>query len=243
MPSATTFYLLTKQKHRIKTSPHTLIAVGAVPYDRSELRQVSLTRGYEQTRFSNLQASKDEIRTAEAAVHNRGSMILLGPRATESAFKRADLSRYHLIHFAVHGIASTTDADHSALILLSDPPAGEDGFLQASEIVQLRLNADLVILSACDTAVGTVQGEEGIATLSRAFLLAGAKAVVSTLWSIDDTFSLFLIQQLYKHLAAHETPADALTAAKRDILQKFGRKVVPYYWAGFTLEGVAGPVL
>jgi CHAT domain-containing protein len=67
--------------------------------------------------------------------------------------------------------------------------------------------------------------------------------VVSTLWSIDDTFSLFLIQQLYRHLAAHETPAHALTAAKRDMLQKFGRKVVPYYWAGFTLEGVAGPVL
>ena len=91
------------------------------------------------------------------------------------------------------------------LVLLSDPPAGEDGFLQASEIVQLRLNSDLVILSACDTAVGPLEGEEGIAALSRAFLLAGARSVVSTLWSIDDTFSLFLMKQFYKHLAAHET--------------------------------------
>src|SRR5204863_1229944 len=120
--------------------------------------------------------------------------------------------------------ASRTDPDSSALVLLSDPSAGEDGFLQASEIVQLRLNAELVILSACDTAVGPVQGEEGIATLSRAFLLAGAKTVVSTLWSVDDTFSTFLMKQFYEQLAAGEPAAYALTIAKRDMLRKFGRK-------------------
>jgi CHAT domain-containing protein len=123
------------------------------------------------------------------------------------------------------------------LVLLSDPPAGEDGFLQASEIVQLSLNSDLVILSACDTAVGPLEGEEGIAALSGAFLLAGARSVVSTLWSIDDTFSLFLMKQFYKHLAAHEPAAAALTAAKRDMLRKYGAAAVPYYWAGYTLEG------
>src|SRR5206468_12078482 len=130
-----------------------------------------------------------------------------GSSATKSAFKRTDLPQYRLIHLAVHGFASTAHPDRAALVLLSDPSVGEDGFLQASEIVQLRLNADLVILSACDTAVGPVQGEEGIATLSRAFLLAGARNVVSTLWSVDDTFSTFLMQQFYKHLAAGEPAA------------------------------------
>jgi len=125
-------------------------------------------------------------------------------------------------------------------VLLSDPSAGEDGFLQASEVVQLRLNAELVILSACDTAVGPIEGEEGIATLSRAFLLAGAKNVVSTLWSVNDTFSTFLMKQFYEHFAAGEPAAYALTTAKRDMLRKFGRKAVPYYWAGYTFEGVAG---
>jgi CHAT domain-containing protein len=105
--------------------------------------------------------------------------------------------------------------------------------------VQLHLNADLVVLSACDTAVGPLEGEEGISALSRAFLLAGARTVVSTLWSIDDTFSLFLMKQFYKHIGAHEPPSIALAAAKRDMLRKYGAAAVPYYWAAYTLEGGA----
>lgn len=138
---------------------------------------------------------------------------------------------------AVHGFANTADPDDSALVLLSDPEGAEDGFLRVSEIVQLRLNADLVILSACDTAVGPVQGEEGIAALSRAFLLAGAKAVVSTLWSIEDAYSLVVMTHFYRHLAAHEPAAKALTEAKRDTLREFGPAAAPYHWAGFIFEG------
>ena len=160
------------------------------------------------------------------------------PSATEAAFKRAHLAGYRIIHLAVHGFSNNTYPDRAALIFLSDPAAGEDGFLQASEIVQLRLNGQLVVLSACNTAVGPVEGEEGIATLSRAFLLAGAKTVISTLWAIDDTFSLTLMTRFYQHLAAHEPAAYALTAAKRDLLLKYGQEAIPYYWAGFTLEGV-----
>ena len=238
-PSATSFYLLATQQHQPHRFARTLLAVGGIPYNPAEVNQASVTRGYDASAFSDLPASKDEVLAAEAAVHDPNSTLLIGTAATKSAFKRADLAQYRIIHLAVHGFASTTDQDRSALVLLSDPASGEDGFLQASEIVQLRLNADLVILSACDTAVGPVQGEEGIATLSRAFLLAGARTVVSTLWSIDDTFSLFLMKQFYKHLAAGEPASHALTAAKRDMLQKYGRAAVPYYWAGFTLEGVS----
>jgi len=144
-----------------------------------------------------------------------------------------------VVHLAVHGFADTTHPDRAALAFLSDPSAGEDGLLQSCEVVQLRFNADLIILSACDTAVGPLQGQEGIATLSRAFLLAGARNVVSTLWSIDDTVSLFLMEQFYKHIAARRPAAQALTAAKRDVLLQFGGKALPYYWAGFTFEGVA----
>jgi len=236
-PSASSFYLLTTQKHDGRHLPHTLLAIGGIPYGRTELQQASITRGYDANSLFDLPGSREEVLAAEAAVHDPSNMVLVGSNATESAFKRADLPQYRIIHLAVHGLASTTHPDRSALILLSDPSAGEDGFLQASEIVQLRFNADLVILSACDTAVGPVQGEEGIATLSRAFLLAGARAVVSTLWAIDDTFSLFLMKQFYKHLAAHEPAAYALAAAKRDMLRKFGREAVPYYWAGLTFEG------
>ena len=214
-----------------------LLAVGGVPYDADELKQASLTRGYDANELSNLPASKDEVLAAEKAIHDPTDTLLLGSKATESAFKHADLAQYRIIHLAVHGFASNLDPNRSALVLLSDPATGEDGFLQASEIVQLRLNADLVILSACDTGVGLIEGEEGIAALSRAFLLAGAKAVVSTLWSINDAYSLVVMTHFYDHLAAHEPAAEALTQAKRDTFREFGPAAAPYYWAGFIFQG------
>ena len=238
-PSATSFYLLTSPRHRPTSSAHALLAVGGVPYGSGDLKQANITRGYDPGALGDLPGSRTEVIAAEAALHGPGNLLLIGPRATESAFKQAATSEYRIIHLAVHGYASTTERNRSALVLLSDPPAGEDGFLQASEVVQLPLKSDLVILSACDTAIGPIEGEEGIAALSSAFLLAGSRSVVSTLWSIDDTFSLFLMKQFYKHLAAGETVAAALTAAKRGMLRRYGSKAVPYYWAGFTLEGAA----
>ena len=236
-PSATSFYLLTQDVRRARSFAHALLAVGGVPYDPTELKQAPLTRGYDEKQLANLPASKDEVLAAQSAIHDPTDTLLLGPAATESAFKRADLAQYRIIHLAVHGFASNEDPNQSALVLLSDPAAGEDGFLHVSEIVQLRLNADLVILSACDTGVGIVEGEEGIAALSRAFLLAGAKAVISTLWSINDAYSLVVMKHLYQHLGAHESAAEALTNAKRDTLREFGPATAPYYWAGFVFEG------
>lgn len=241
-PSASSYYLLASQKRRPAPPARALLALGGVPYNPTELKQASITRGYDASTLSDLPASRDEVLAAEAALRGVSDLLLMGPRATESAFKRAVASSYGVIHLAVHGYASATERNHSALVLLNDPQAGEDGFLQASEIVQLPLNSNLVILSACDTAIGPIEGEEGIAALSRAFLLAGARSVVSTLWSVDDTFSLFLMKQFYKHLAAHEPPSVALTSAKRDMLRKFGATAVPYYWAGYTLEGATNLV-
>jgi CHAT domain-containing protein len=85
-----------------------------------------------------------------------------------------------------------------------------------------------------------LEGEEGIANLSRAFLLAGARTVISTLWQVDDDASLFLMKHFYAHLAEHKTPAYALTAAKRDFLRTFGNKAFAYDWAAFGAEGEIG---
>jgi len=147
-----------------------------------------------------------------------------------------------MFHLAVHAIANEARPDRAALVLLSDPKSRDDGFLQSSEVVQLPLNADLVVLSACDTAVGPVQGEEGIETLSQAFLLAGSRTVISTLWSIDDDSTLFLMKSFYGQLAEKKTPQYALRIAKKHMLTTFGpTKALPYYWAGFTVEGLAQP--
>jgi CHAT domain-containing protein len=237
-PSATSFYLLTEQKRPL-TARKALLAVGGVPYAGSSMNRSGLTRGFNRSGFVDLPSSADEVRIAEAAFPKGKVDLLLGASATEAAFKAASLNEYRVIHLAVHGFADSTFPDRAALVLLSDPSAGEDGFLQASEIVQMRVEADLVVLSACETAVGPLQGQDGIANLSRAFLMAGARTVISTLWQIDDSSSLFLMKQFYAHLSNHSA-ASALTAAKRDMLRTFGEKALPYQWAGFTLEGAAG---
>jgi len=176
---------------------------------------------------------------AQAITHSDAHSILTGTNATKSAFEHSALEEHAIIHLAVHGIANEQHPDRAALILLSDTSSGDDGILEASEIVHLHTNADLVVLSACDTAVGRLQGEEGIANLSLAFQLAGAKTVVSTFWSIDDMTALYLMKRFYTRLAAKNTIASALTLAKRDMLRVYGPEAVPYYWAGFKLEGAA----
>ncbi len=195
-------------------------------------------RGYTDDALVNLPASKGEVLAADAAFHTGTNTLLIGPSATKSAFKHSDLDKHAIIHLAVHGVANEKHPDRAALILLSDSSTGDDGILEASEIVHLQTNADLVVLSACDTAVGSLQGEEGIANLSLAFMLAGAKTVISTLWSIDDTSALYLMKRFYAHLAERSTVAYALTAAKRDMLKTYGPQAIPYYWASFRLDGV-----
>jgi CHAT domain-containing protein len=196
-----------------------------------------LSRGLGRDRFPDLPSSLDEVHAAKAALGVRSEKVLSGPSATEAAFKQVSLAEYGIIHLAVHAFADRTHPEHAALVLLSERARSEDGFLQPAEIVQLRLAAELVVLSACDTAVGPLQGQEGIANLSRAFLLAGARNVVSTLWPIDDEFSLVLMKRFYAHLAANRSPGVALAAAKRDVLKRFGSKVLPYQWAAFIAEG------
>ena len=239
-PSATSFFLL-RTAAQPQESESTVLAVGGVPYDRSNLTQSAVTRGYSETALLNLPGSREEALAAAAAFPSRSRTLLLGDYATESAFKKA--SNRRVIHLAVHAIANETRPERAALVLLSDPAHDEDGFLQASEIVQLPLNADLVVLSACDTAVGPLEGQEGISTLSRAFLLAGARTVVSTLWSVQDETTLYLMKMFYHELKRNKQVPDALAAAKRTMLNTLGPKAVPYYWAGFTVEGVAGPLI
>jgi CHAT domain-containing protein len=238
-PSVTSFYVLS---HEAATIPsHPLLAVGGLPYSQTKVRPIAFFRGEDEEPLGDLPYSKQEILAANSAIAGKNK-LLLGANGTESAFKHATATRYGIVHLAVHGFPDEADPEQAALALLPDSSEGEDGFLHASEIAMMHLDTNLVVLSACDTAVGPIQGEEGIATLSKAFLLAGARAVVSTLWSADDTSSLFLMEQFYSHIATGDSPAAALTKAKKTLRRKFGSAAVPYYWAGFTFEGVPTPV-
>jgi CHAT domain-containing protein len=236
-PSATSFYLLRCGNHSNDIARNVL-AVGGVPYGRSGLKSTFVTRGGqpEGADLPDLPSSEDEARVATSTLPSPSNRLLLGQSATETAFKRS--VDHGIIHLAVHGIANEMRPEHAALVLLSDPAKGEDGFLQPSEIVQLPLRADLVVLSACDTAVGALEGQEGVANLSSAFLLAGARTVVSTLWSLDDDSTLYLMKIFYNEIGAGKDAAVALAHAKRTMLSKLGDgNALPYYWAAFTAEG------
>jgi CHAT domain-containing protein len=235
-PSATFLYLAKSTPS--PSSQHALLGIGGIPYERNaDLTKVATLRGYISSPLVDLPASKEEVLEAQAAIRTPSDTVLLGANATKSAFEHSGLDQHAIIHLAVHGVANEKHPERAALIFLNDSSSGDDGILEASEIVHLHTNADLIVLSACDTAVGRLQGEEGIANLSLAFQLAGAKTVVSTLWSIDDTTALYLMKRFYAHLSEKNTVAQALTAAKKDMIRTYGSQAVPYYWASFRLEG------
>ena len=164
-------------------------------------------------------------------------MVLTGKAATEDNLKsRYLLNHYSLLHFAVHGYANDQFPERSALVLGREGNSPEDGLLQDREIINLRLWADLVTLSACDSGFGKLHGQEGLSSLVKAFMLAGAKTVVASVWNADDMMTARLMREFYSRLAAGETKADALRNAKLSILKREG-SLSPYFWAGFTLWG------
>jgi CHAT domain-containing protein len=213
-----------------------VLALGGVPYDPT-ISRIAQTRGVSINGYGNLPGSRDEAMLATRTLGSLSNKTLVGKDAHEGAFKQAAAEPAAVVHIAAHAIADQAAPDKAAVLLAPDLASGEDGILQATEISQLRTSAQLVVLSACDTGVGRIQGQEGVANLSRAFLLSGARAVVSSLWSADDTFTLSLMRGLYRNLASGQPPAVALANAKRSILRTFGGNIDPYFWAGFILEG------
>jgi CHAT domain-containing protein len=239
LPSAGSFYLLSEQARTVEIN-RSVLAFGGIPYqdDASRFRKLLIVAGFGPMPLPNLRNSREEVMMATDASTGGERTVVVGAKATETEFKK-DIDRPHrIIHLAVHTVTDADRPDRAALILAADPTKGEDGLLQAPEIAQLRIRANLIVLSACDTAVGPVEGQDGVATLARSFLLAGAKNVISTLWAADDNSSLALMRGFYERIGRGEPPASALADAKREFIREFGDGSAPYYWAAFTFEGV-----
>jgi CHAT domain-containing protein len=163
-------------------------------------------------------------------------VVLEGDEASESVLKSQPLPAFKVIHVAAHAISNQSEPDRAALILFPGS-AGEDGLWQAREIRQSRLNADLVVLYACDTGTGRLTGQEGIMNLARAFLTAGAKSVIASLWSVNDRTTATLMESFYEHLSKGLPVREALRRAQLDFVAAYGDKAHPYYWAGFEVIG------
>ena len=182
-----------------------------------------------------LPSANDEAKSVGAILGGHGTTVLVGNAATELAVKDLPIDQYRVLHFAVHGIVSSKFPARSALVLR--PAGAEDGLFQAREILAVHLHADLVTLSACDTGSGGLFGEEGVSSLVRPFIAAGAKAVVANLWSADDTFSLTIMKEFYRQLASGVDEGEALRRAKLNMIRRFGPRVVPKLWAGLLIYG------
>ncbi len=248
VPAATVLQIL-RSARDMKQAPRSLLAVGDVPYqDQGDVAgmlpkprgiETEVLRGLSDllgTPFSDLPQTREEVLDIDKIVGNDG-VVLLGSRATEAAFESEPLADFKIVHLAVHGFADPQFPEQSALVLGAGPNARDDGLLEIPQIMRLHFNADLVTLSACDTGVGKVEGEEGITNLAEAFLVSGAKAIVASLWSVDDTFTRALMDRFYTHIAEGQDTATALREAKLDMLAKYGNQVPPFFWGAFVLIG------
>jgi CHAT domain-containing protein len=167
-------------------------------------------------------------------------LLATGFDASRSLIESQRLGDYRIIHFATHGLLNSDQPELSGLILSLYSPAGEkvDGFLRMHEIYNLRLSADLVVLSACQTGVGKEVKGEGLVALTRGFMYAGTRRVVASLWKVDDASTAALMQNFYRCLLKEgRSPADALRQAQLKIMGQNKRWSSPYYWAAFTVQG------
>jgi CHAT domain-containing protein/tetratricopeptide (TPR) repeat protein len=187
-----------------------------------------------------------------------------GPLATEAHFTAHELHRYRILHLATHGIVSENNPRMSGLVLAqasgqTGPMAwGNDAFLRVPEIQNLRLNADLVVLSACNTGLGRMIRGEGVLGLQRAFILAGSSAVMASLWPVQDRSTAVLMSRFYRELTRMEqerntwryrlagwftnepdlygSTSQALRNAKLELMMD-PRFSHPRHWAGFVVLG------
>ena len=190
-------------------------------------------------RIPRLKFALMEADAVYGAASPNDSLKAVGFKASRATAMDPALSQYKIIHIAAHGVLNSKHPELSAILLSMVDETGRpvDGLLQLHEIYNLKLPAELVVLSACETGVGKQIRGEGLIALTRGFMYAGATRVVASLWKVDDAATAALMAQFYKEMFANrKRPAEALKEAQISIAkQKRWRD--PYYWAGFVLQG------
>ncbi len=166
-------------------------------------------------------------------------LALLGFDASKQAVIDGRAGSYEILHFATHALIDERFPELSGLVLSRRDPAGRavDGDLHLHEIYGLRLAADLVVLSGCQTALGQRVRGDGLVSLARGFLYAGASQLLVSLWSVDDEATAELMAELYRGLLVRGEPAAAALRSAQLRMRGHERWSAPYYWAGFVLQG------
>ncbi|HEX9942078.1 MAG TPA: CHAT domain-containing protein, partial [Thermoanaerobaculia bacterium] len=243
LPSASALAALRREPARRSAAPIT-VAVLADPVfgaadprvtPGAEAAPASLRNG----RFERLLSSRQEAREILALVPPGRGLPLLDFAASRQSVLSGRLEPYRLVHFATHGVLDSRYPELSgvALSMVDERGRPRDGFLRVHDIYRLNLPADLVVLSACETALGQEVRGEGLIGLTRAFFYAGARRVLVSLWPVEDRATAELMRRFYREMLQNGLPpAAALRAAQTGVRQEPGWEA-PYYWAGFVLQG------
>lgn len=235
--SATLLREMRAKKHRKEPQGKVL---AMAPFFRGDVRKLSESIASGEAllalRSDTLSALPDSGEEALRIAKAYKGKSLIGKEATKAAFER-EASDYRILHLSTHGVADDRVGDYAWLGFAK--PGAQDQFekLYVRDIYNLSLNADLVVLSACQAGIGKLQRGEGIISLSRAFAYAGAKGIVTTLWSVEDKKTKDFMLAFYGHLRKMPA-AEALWQTRRDFLTKrTGEAAHPYFWAGFIGVG------
>jgi CHAT domain-containing protein len=190
-------------------------------------------------RLARLAHASEEADAISTAAPWGTTLVAKGFDASREKVMSSEVSRAQIVHFATHGFLDTEHPELSALVLTMTDRNGAktDGLMPLPDIYTLDLSAQLIVLSACQTALGKDIKGEGLVGLTHSFMSAGAKSVVASLWKVDDRATAALMADFYKGMLQEDmTPAAALRAAKLKMMKE-KQWSAPYYWAGFVLQG------
>lgn len=252
-PSASVLAQLQNESH--PAAPKSFIAFGDPRYEPSAEGALAPTLRATSARgrlnFQPLPYSRTEIDGIAQLFAKDDRELFFGMAASEENVKAPErLARYRLVHFSTHGYLNETRPRFSGLVLslpavtdlhsASNPqsairnPQSEDGLLSAYEIFNLKLKADLVVLSACETGLGKEVKGEGLMSLTRAFMYAGTPSVIVSLWNVNDESAADLMIRFYRHLQTGMKKSKALRQAQLETINENG---FPFFWAPFVLVG------
>jgi CHAT domain-containing protein/Flp pilus assembly protein TadD len=257
LPSASTLGIL-RQNYNDRQPPNRTLAILADPVFSAKDERVknassattqqavesanpglSRSRGDNNGQFKRLNFTRQEAQLIQALFPANSRTESLDFAASRATATNQNLSQYKILHFATHGFANSAHPELSGIVMSLVDEKGNplNGFLRLTDIFNLKLAADLVVLSACQTGLGqNIQGE-GLVGLTRGFMYAGAQRVVVSLWTVDDEGTATLMETFYKAMLQKGlTPAAALRAAQLE-MWKQEKWNSPYYWAAFTLQG------
>ena len=187
-----------------------------------------------------LNAAHWEAEEISKLVPERERMQALDFAANRQTVTSPELGQYRIVHFATHAFNNSVHPELSGIVLSLVNERGEpqDGFLRLSEIFNLKLPTELVVLSGCQTGLGKEVKGEGLIGMTRGFMYAGAPRMVVSLWSVDDRATSALMARFYKRMLGgqKQPPSAALRAAQIEMWKETGWKA-PYFWAGFIFQG------